>query len=135
MCLYVVFREEHIMEKRPGLNASIRKSILERREEIDLTEVNLTTSGYLGPGQLLPLVVQPTMDGVNLASWAANNGDVIRTELARHGAILFHNFKLDSPAKFEAFAHAISGELFDEYGDLPREKSGAKVYGSTPYPA
>src|SRR6185437_15006164 len=123
------------MEKRPSLKAGIRKSMLEKREEIDLTEISLTTSGYFGPDQLLPLVIQPTMDGVSLANWAVNNRDVIRTELARHGAILFHNFKVDSPAKFEAFAHAISGELFDEYGDLPREKSGAKVYGSTPYPA
>src|SRR6266487_5245060 len=115
------------MEKRPSLKASIRKSILEKREEIDLTQVSLTRSGYLQPGQLLPLVIQPTMDGVNLANWAANNRDVIRTELAKHGAILFHNFTVDSPAKFEAFAGAIGGELFDEYGDLPRENPGAKV--------
>jgi alpha-ketoglutarate-dependent taurine dioxygenase len=123
------------MEKRSSLKAGIRKSIAEKREEIDLTQVSLTASSYLQPGQLLPLVIQPTMDGVNLASWAANNRDEIRTELARHGGILFHNFMVDSPAKFEAFARAISGELFDEYGDLPRENQGAKVYGSTPYPA
>src|SRR5438067_13669292 len=129
------FKEERIMEKRPGLKAGIRKSIGQKREEIDLTQVSLTASNYLQPGQLLPLVIQPTMDGVNLASWAANNRDVIHTELAKHGGILFHNFTVDSPAKFEAFDRAISGELFDEYGDLPRENQGAKVYGSTPYPA
>ena len=113
------------MEKRPGLKAGIRKSIGQKREEIDLTQVSLTASNYLQPGQLLPLVIQPTMDGVNLASWAANNRDVIHTELAKHGGILFHNFTVDSPAKFEAFARAISGELFDEYGDLPRENRDA----------
>jgi alpha-ketoglutarate-dependent taurine dioxygenase len=97
----------------------------------------LTTSSYLSPGQLLPLVIQPSIAGVNLASWAGNNKEYLRRELAKHGAILFRNFTVDSPAKFEAFACAVSadGELFDEYGDLPRENPGAKVYGSTPYPA
>src|SRR6266566_8502256 len=123
------------MEKRPSLKARIRESILEKREEINLANVSLTKSGYLQPGRFLPLVVQPALEGVNLASWAANNREYLRTELARHGGILFRNFTVDSPSKFEAFASAVSGELFDEYGDLPRENSGAKVYGSTPYPA
>lgn len=125
------------MENRLSLKASIRKSIQEKREEINLSNFSLTKSSYLNPGELLPLVVEPAINGVNLASWARNNRDYIGTELARHGAILFHNFPVDSPSKFEEFARAVSadGELFDEYGDLPRENPGAKVYGSTPYPA
>lgn len=125
------------MEKKPGLKASIRSSIREKREEIDLAAFSLTKSSYLSDGQQLPLVIQPAIDGVNLASWARNNRDYIQTELARHGAILFRGFTVDSPAKFEDFASAVSstGDLFDEYGDLPRDDPGAKVYGSTPYPA
>ncbi|GHO97454.1 hypothetical protein KSF_075020 [Reticulibacter mediterranei] len=44
-------------------------------------------------------------------------------------------FNIDSPEKFEAFAQTVAtdGELFDEYGDLPRDTLGAKVYHSTPY--
>ncbi len=122
------------MERKSGIGSSIRNS---RREEINLANFSLTTSSYLSPGQLLPLVIQPSIAGVNLASWAGNNKEYLRRELAKHGAILFRNFTVDSPAKFEAFACAVSadGELFDEYGDLPRENPGAKVYGSTPYPA
>src|SRR5581483_709315 len=124
------------MEEKLSLRASIRKSIQEKRAEINVADFRLTTSGYLDSGKL-PLVIQPTMDGVNLVSWATNNREYIRTELAKHGAILFRNFTVNSPAKFEEFATTVSetGELFDEYGDLPRDDPGAKVYHSTPYPA
>lgn len=122
------------MQQKPGLKTSIRSSIQAKREEIDLTAVSLTKESYLGDDQPLPLVIQPTMEGVNLASWASSNREYLSRELAKHGGILFRNFSIDSPAKFEAFAHAVSSELFDEYGDLPREDAGQKVYSSTPYP-
>jgi len=125
------------MEKKLSLESSIRKSIQQRREEMNLADFSLTKSKYLSAGQLLLLVVEPAIAGVNLARWAANSREYIGRELAKHGAILFRNFPIDSPAKFEAFARAVSadGDLFDEYGDLPRAQPGAKVYGSTPYPA
>lgn len=125
------------MENKPSLKANIRKSIQEKREEINLATLSLTRTSYFPETEPLPLVIQPTMSGVNLASWAGNNRDYIQTELNKHGAVLFRNFVVDSPAKFEDFARAVSadGELFDEYGDLPRDTPGAKVYHSTPYPA
>ena len=42
---------------------------------------------------------------------------------------------MDSAAEFESFANATCADLFGDYGDLPREEFGGKVYGSTPYPA
>lgn len=125
------------METKPGLRASIRKSIKEKREAIDFENLQLTTASSLAPDKLLPLMIQPAMEGVNLASWASNNKEYIWSELAKHGGILFRNFPVDSSAKFEAFAKTVSksGELFDEYGDLPRDDPGMKVYHSTPYPA
>jgi alpha-ketoglutarate-dependent taurine dioxygenase len=125
------------MDKRASMRSDIRNSIQKRREEINLSDFSLTTSSYLSDEQHLPLVIQPSLSGVNLTTWAENNKAYIRTELDKHGAILFRDFTVDAPAKFEAFACAVSadGTLFDEYGDLPREDPGAKVYGSTPYPA
>src|SRR5579883_129591 len=125
------------MEKRPSLKESLRKNIREKREEINLAEMSLTRASYLAPEEPMPLVIQPTMQGINLASWASNNREYIQNQLAVHGAILFRNFVVDSPVKFEEFARSVSndGELFDEYGDLPRDTPGAKVYHSTPYPA
>ncbi len=107
------------MERKPSLRESIRKE----REEINLTDFRLTTSRSLSPEQPLPLVIEPALAGVNLAMWAANNRAYIGKELARQGAILFRNFAVDSPVRFQAVAQAISadGSLFDDYGDLPRE--------------
>ncbi len=123
------------MEKK--VETSIRKNIQKRREEISLNDFSLTKSSYLSPTTHFPLVIQPSMAGVNLASWTKNSKEYLRNELAKHGALLFRNFTIDSPGKFEEFARALStnGELFDEYGDLPRAQPGAKVYKSTPYPA
>lgn len=91
---------------------------------------------YLTDEPGLPLVIQSSNDGVDPVTWARNNRDYINGELLQHGCILFRNFGLDAII-FEKFAAAISstGELFDEYGDLPRDTPGAKVFGSTPYPA
>jgi alpha-ketoglutarate-dependent taurine dioxygenase len=36
--------------------------------------------------------------------------------------------------EFERFASAMAGELFGDYGDLPREEIAGKVYGATVYP-
>lgn len=126
-----------MMEKKQGLKASIRGSIKERREEINLEQLQLTKTSSLRDGQLLPLIIQPTMSGVNLISWAANNREYLQAELLKHGALLFRDFQVDTAEKFEAFARSVAfdGELFDEYGDLPRDDPGAKVYHSTPYPA
>lgn len=125
------------MEKSPGLRANLKRRIQEKREEINLVNFSLTKSSYFFPEQPLPLIIEPTMSGVNLANWARNNKGYIQAELAKHGAILFRNFIVDTPAKFEEFARAVSidGELFDEYGDLPRDDPSLKVYHSTPYPA
>lgn len=125
------------MENKGSATSSIRRSIQKKREEINLTDFSLTEASYLAPGLSFPLVVQPSIAGVNLTSWAGNNKEYIRKELAKHGAVLFRNFTVDSAEKFEAFARSVSedGELFDEYGDLPRDTPGAKVYHSTPYPA
>ena len=104
------------MERIPSLESSLRKILQKKREEIALSDFQLTASRSLSPGQFLPLVIEPAMAGVNLASWAGNNKDYLGRELAKHGALLFRNFAVDSPAKFEAFARAVSahGDLFDE---------------------
>jgi alpha-ketoglutarate-dependent taurine dioxygenase len=55
--------------------------------------------------------------------------------LLKHGGILFRGFEIDDVTRFEKVALAICSELFNEYGDLPRDSVGGKVYTSTPYPA
>ena len=85
-------------------------------------------------GGHLPLVVEPVQDGIVLAEWNAKNRAWVESQLLVHGGVLFRNFNLPSPADFERAAKAIYGELFGDYGDLPKNAAGEKIYESTPYP-
>jgi amino acid adenylation domain-containing protein len=106
-----------------------------RRKGVDLSQVIGVKTGFLEPGQTLPLVIEPATSDVDLAEWATSNKEAVEQYLLRHGAILFRGFAVDSVNEFERTASAIYPDLFGEYGDLPREELGGKVYGSTPYPA
>jgi alpha-ketoglutarate-dependent taurine dioxygenase len=85
-------------------------------------------------GATLPLVVRPATPGVDLAAWAAGEADRVEGWLLEHGAVLFRGFGLREPAEFEAVVANLVPELFGEYGDLPKEESGQRIYHSTPYP-
>jgi alpha-ketoglutarate-dependent taurine dioxygenase len=104
-----------------------------KRKSHDLSELNLVKTRVLGPGETLPLVMEPGMNNLDLAEWAANSRALIESKLLHHGAILFRGFNLKTVADFERVALSLCPDLFGEYGDLPRE--GERVYASTPYPA
>ncbi len=106
-----------------------------RRKGIDLKGLNPVSMEGLRPGETFPLVITPAADHTDLLDWAINDRQVIEAKLLEHGAILFRGFNIASSQEFEQFARATSDELFGEYGDLPREEIGGKVYGSTPYPS
>src|SRR5215813_2844916 len=118
-------------QTRPGrIPLSINK-----RKAVSVSPHSLVKTSYLEAGQTIPLVVEPAAPDIYLINWSRANQPFIGGELTKHGAILFRNFGLDSIARFEQFATTICPELFDEYGDLPREGVSGKVYGSTPYPS
>ncbi|HKR15160.1 MAG TPA: amino acid adenylation domain-containing protein [Pyrinomonadaceae bacterium] len=81
------------------------------------------------------LLIEPAVENVSVLNWAANQRTYLESELYKHGAVLLRGFKVGSVQGFEELAAAISQDLFGEYGDLPREDVGGKVYGSTPYPS
>jgi len=105
-----------------------------RRKGVDLASFIPVRESQLEDDQLLPLVMEPASDQVDLADWIANNRAHIETKALKHGGILFRGFGLTSAADFERAAGSICSELFSEYGDLPREDAGGRVYKSTPYP-
>lgn len=105
-----------------------------RRKAVDLSQFNPVKESQTGPDQLLPLVMEPATDQVDLADWARNNREYIAQKLHQHGGILFRGFNLKTPQDFERVAAAIYMEIYSEYGDLPRESAGGKIYTSTPYP-
>jgi amino acid adenylation domain-containing protein len=106
-----------------------------RRKAVDLAQLRAIKTEYLAPGMTLPLVLRPDAEEIDLVEWAANNREFIEAKLLEHGAILFRGFNVNSTREFESLASATCPDLFGDYGDLPREEFGGKVYGSTPYPA
>jgi amino acid adenylation domain-containing protein len=106
-----------------------------RRKGVDMSQLRAVKTEYLESGNPLPLIIKPRADDVDLPEWAGENLEFLENNLLRHGAILFRGFNLNAVTEFEGLASAICPELFGEYGDLPREELGGKVYGSTPYPA
>ena len=107
-----------------------------KRKAIEISQENLVKTELFQSEQLLPLVIQPNVEGINLVTWAANNREEIETWLLRHGGILFRNFDIKTISEFEQFIQAISGSLLDySYRSTPRSWVSGKVYTSTEYPA
>ena len=89
---------------------------------------------FLQTGQYLPLLVTPAGRLPEPPAWAGANRLAIDANLRRYGAILFRGFDIATPARFEAFAEAMSPGLYGQYGDLPKKEEGRNIYRSTPYP-
>jgi len=106
-----------------------------RRAGVDLTQARGVKTGSLDGGLTLPLLIEPDGLDIDLADWAGTQREFVNQKLLEHGALLFRGFEVASVDRFEKFAAAVADELFGEYGDLPREEQGGKVYGSTPYPS
>ena len=104
-----------------------------RRKAVETTK--LVETGFL-PGRegKMPLVITPAVDNVDLPQWCATHPDEINAYLGQYGCILFRDFDLTDAADFEAVASSIVPDLFAEYGDLPPEQAGQRIYGTTPYP-
>lgn len=85
---------------------------------------------------LLPLVVRPAAEGVELSAWAAANRARVEEDVLKHGAILFRDFDLAGVGDFERFTKAVAGGAL-EYRERssPRHEVGERIYTSTDYPA
>src|ERR1700761_7810564 len=92
------------------------------------------TATRLDAGGDVPIVLQPAVPDVDLAELCAAHRPELDALLARHGAILFRGFPLNAVTDFERAARAAAGDLFADYGDLPRNRAGENIYESTPYP-
>jgi alpha-ketoglutarate-dependent taurine dioxygenase len=128
-------QQQKQMESRERSESQTNKLRSIKRKAVDLSHLSSVKIDLLSPEQRMPLLVQPALSDVNLAEWAGRNREFVETQLLKHGAILFRGFRVTAAADFEQVAASICPELFGEYGDLPREGIGGKVYTSTPYPA
>lgn len=124
-----------MMEQKQREAANRQKFKQVKPKAVSFSTTELVKTGELQAGEPLPLLVQPQVEALDLAEWAKSNSVWLETQLFQHGGILFRGFNTHSVQDFENVAQAICPDLFGEYGDLPREGIGGKVYGSTPYPA
>ncbi|HVF54592.1 MAG TPA: TauD/TfdA family dioxygenase [Pyrinomonadaceae bacterium] len=107
-----------------------------RRKAVSVSQERLVNKSFLPAHEGFPLVVQPEVENLNLAVWAANNRQLIEQELLTSGAILFRGFKVETVEKFEDVARAVSPQLLDyRERSSPRTEVGKGIYTSTDYPA
>jgi alpha-ketoglutarate-dependent taurine dioxygenase len=115
---------------------SIERLGASRRKAVDVAGGGLIKTEPLLPDSPLPLLIQPAVKGVHLATWAAGNREFIETQLTTYGALLFRGFDVADVDQFEQVAKAISGELLEyRFRASPRSQVGRNIYTSTDYPA
>ncbi len=107
-----------------------------QRKAVRISPGAVVRYSYLDENERFPLVIEPAMDGINLAGWAAANREQIETQLLQHGGILFRKFNVSAVSQFQQFARAISPDLLD-YNEraAPRTEVSQNIYTSTEYPA
>lgn len=123
-------------EEIPKTGSLLPKSLSGiRRRTVTVSSEALVRFGSLSTGDL-PLLVEPTSPGVDLAAWAAANRQMLEEKLHRHGGILFRGFHLSEPEHLEVCVQAIAGESL-EYRERssPRHAVKGNIYTSTDYPA
>ena len=107
-----------------------------KRKAVSISAAALTRESYLDSGATLPLVIEPSIENVNLIAWATENREQIEQSLLEHGGILFRGFPVRTLEAFQEFCRTLSGELL-EYRERssPRSRVYGNVYSSTDYPA
>ena len=116
--------------------SKLKQLMKARPQAVKLAQDQFIKTSYVDPQRPLPLVIQPGVDGLDLAAWAMSNQDFVQRELNKHGAILFRHFNVGAIPQFEQFARALSPRLM-EYGERssPRTRVTDGIYTSTDYPA
>jgi alpha-ketoglutarate-dependent taurine dioxygenase len=123
------------MSNADRADSSFLKFTTTKRSPLKLSVEELVKKRLFDSDSRLPLIVEPAAN-INLTKWASNNPSVIEADLAKHGAILFRGFNVNSAEKLEEFIVAVSGEAL-KYNERssPRSQVSGGIYTSTDYPA
>lgn len=107
-----------------------------RRKAVSVSTESLVKTSQLNGAEPLPLVIEPGVENVNVAAWAALNREWVETQLLKHGGILFRGFDVAGVEQFEEFARTISPQLLDyRERSSPRSEVSKGIYTSTDHPA
>ncbi len=107
-----------------------------RRRAIPVSTESLVRTRPLSGDDGFLLLVEPALDGVNLASWAGAQRELLDRLLLAHGGLLFRGFPVQGLEPFRDLARAVSGQLLDyKERAAPRREVAGSVYTSTEFPA
>ena len=107
-----------------------------KRKAVSLAQEEWVKARPLFPGERLPLLVEPAVEGIDLVTWAKENQRYVEDNILQHGAILFRNFNVKTAPDFERFIGVVSSGAA-EYSRRagPRTRVSGNIYTSTDYPA
>lgn len=107
-----------------------------RRKAVSVSPKSLVKTSQLSGAELLPLVIEPGVENVNLTAWVALNREWIETQLLKHGGILFRGFDVAGVEQFEELARTVSPQVLDyRERSSPRSEISRGIYTSTDHPA
>ncbi|MEM7585037.1 MAG: TauD/TfdA family dioxygenase [Acidobacteriota bacterium] len=124
--------------KKPSLSAkkpSLGKLGSRKAKTVNVQATELVKSSFLAESQTLPIVIEPTKEGVDLVSWAASSRGFIEKNLLKYGGVLFRGFEISSPESFQDLIDALGHNAL-EYTERssPRSRVDGNIYTSTDYP-
>ncbi len=121
------------MTKLQGL--SLQKLGSVRRRGVQVGHRDLVQMRPLFDDGDLPLLIEPAEGDISLASWGAQNRELIDAKLDHHAGILFRGFGVASTQELQEAIRSSCGDLL-EYSDRvqPRSQVDKNVYTSTLYP-
>ena len=106
-----------------------------QRKAVRISPGAVVRYSYLDEDKRFPLVIEPGVDGVNLAGWAAVNREQLEARLLQHGAILFRNFNVNSAIHLDQFIQATCGQPLEyQERSSPRSQVSGNIYTSTDHP-
>jgi alpha-ketoglutarate-dependent taurine dioxygenase len=115
--------------------SAVLPNIAGLRRARKLGQDDLVRTERLLPEADLPLALLPTVEDLDLISWAGAHREFIQSLLLRHGGLLFRNFRISSPTEFQQFVTAVAGEpLAYKEQTSPRSRVEGNIYTSTEYP-
>jgi len=115
---------------------SLEKLKTARRSAVTVSDAGPVKVQPLADAGSLPLLIEPTVSGLDPLAWANHHREFIESSLLKHGGILFRHFEIRTPEDFARFMETIAGELLTyKERSSPRSQVSDHVYTSTDYPA
>lgn len=115
---------------------SLKRPIGARREAVPLADVGLVSVEPPPDDSSEPVVIRPTLAGLDVVVWATANRSLIDGLLDRHGAVLLRSFELGGLSGFGDLVKGVAGDPI-EYRERssPRTQVAENIYTSTEHPA